>query len=138
MTVQDYTKGALAITTVTLLAFGVLALQGIAPQSIYMPIVIGFTVGNAALAIWLVYRSGGSWQCSDERDKAIEARAHRNGYTFAFAALNALLLVVVFDDLLEIDWLGTPAIFHALFLATFGAHFIVLTTQLYYYSRGLE
>lgn len=137
LTKEKYTKYELGLNLIIFIYYLFLVLgtsdstQGV--FSIYFNVIVGYTIANIVLVLFLMLITKSKTIGKDERDIIIESKAYRNGYIGAVSIINiVILLALVNDKILE-----PVIIFHILFSTLFVAHIIQNVTQIFYYKKGI-
>lgn len=145
---EKYTWASLLATLTFLSYYGLLVFQapsGMVQQAgamtrIYVLVIILFTLVQGLLSTLLLWYTKARHIKQDERERLIETKAYRNAYFFLFGAVNLLLLYILFSDAVGGDRALRTNLyltFHSLFVMAFVAHLTYLSTQLFYYRRGI-
>jgi hypothetical protein len=137
LTKEKYTKYELGLNLIIFIYYLFLVLgtpdssKGVI--SIYFNVIVGYTIANIILVLFLMLITKSKSIGEDERDKIIESKAYRNGYIGAVSIINlVILLALVNDKILE-----PLIIFHILFSTLFISHIIQNITQIFYYKKGI-
>lgn len=137
LTKEKYTKYELGLNLIIFIYYLFIVLgtsdstQGVFP--IYFNVIVGYTIANIVLVLFLMLITKSKTIGKDERDIIIESKAYRNGYIGAVSIINiVILLALVNDKILE-----PVIIFHILFSTLFVAHIIQNVTQIFYYKKGI-